>query len=195
MRCWWGSSRLPGLKRPGVDRIIVAATTILGLLYPFLVLIGLRFLPPIALVGLLVALVVVRLLLGRRGPTELILAAATALVVVLVLIAPTLAVQFYPVLVSLGFAILFAATFWNPPVMIERFARVTRPDFPDSARPWCRSWTVAWIGFFLVNAAIATWTVVYGTVAEWTLYNGLISYLLIGAMMGGEFALRQVVRP
>jgi uncharacterized membrane protein len=177
------------------SRAVVAATTVLGLLYPFLVLIGLRYLPPIALAALLAALIGTRWLLGRRGPTELILVAAATLVVALQAIAPKTAVQLYPVLVSLGFAALFASTFWHPPVMVERFARLHRPNLPETARPYLRGWTMAWVGFFLLNAAIAAWTVAFGTVEQWTLYNGLISYVMIGAMFAGELATRRVVRP
>ena len=54
---------------------------------------------------------------------------------------------------------------------------------------------LAWIGFFLVNGTIAVWTVVWGTIDQWALYNGLIAYLLIGAMFAGELLVRRRVMP
>lgn len=177
-------------KRQALSRLVA----VLGLLYPVAVLIGLKYLPPAALVGLLGAMLAVRLALGNRGSAELILGGAFLVALALLGVSPLVAVRIHPVLMSLGFAALFLYSLWRPPVMIERFARIAEPDLPDSARPYLRKVTLAWIAFFFVNGAIAAWTVAYGTVAEWTLYNGLIAYLLIGLMFGGEFLIRQRVR-
>ena len=178
-------------KRQLLSRIVSA----FSLLYPPLVLIGLRYLPPAAIVGALGAVLALRLALGNRGSAEMILGVAVAVSSAMLGISPILAVRLYPVLMSLGFATLFLHSLWSPPVMIERFARLAEPDLPDSARPYLRKVTLAWIVFLLANAAAAAWTVLYGTIAQWTLYNGLISYLLMGAMFGGEYLVRQWVRP
>ncbi len=167
---------------------------VLGLFYPILVLLGLRHLSPAWLVGALSAVLVVRLALGNRGSGELILGTSVAVAIGLLGIAPEIAVRVHPVLMSLGFGALFLHSLWHPPVMIERFARLAEPDLPDSARPYLRNVTLAWIAFFLGNAAIAAWTVAYGTLAQWTLYNGFISYLLIGLMFGGEYLIRRQIR-
>ncbi len=166
-----------------------------GLAYPFLVLAGLRFLPPVALLALPVLLVLARLALGRRGPTEAVLGVAALAVLALNWAAPTLAVRAWPVLVSLGLATLFAASFRWGPVMVERIARLAEPDLPEVARPYLRRVTLAWVGFFLLNAAIAGWTVLFGSLEQWALYNGFVSYLLMGAMFGGEWLVRRRVRP
>lgn len=177
-------------KRRSLSRFVA----VLGLLYPVAVLIGLRYLPPAALVGLLGAMLAVRLALGNRGSAELILGGAVLVALVLLGVSPLVAVRIYPVLMSLGFAALFLYSLWHPPMIVERVARLAEPDLPESAMPYLRKLTLAWIAFFLTNAAIAAWTVAYGTVAEWTLYNGLISYLLIGLMFGGEYLIRPLVR-
>jgi uncharacterized membrane protein len=177
-------------KRRSLSRFVA----VLGLLYPVAVLFGLRYLPPAALVGLLGAMLAVRLALGNRGSAELILGGAVLVALVLLGVSPLVAVRIYPVLMSLGFAALFLYSLWHPPMIVERVARLAEPDLPESAMPYLRKLTLAWIAFFFVNAAIAAWTVAYGTVAEWTLYNGLISYLLIGLMFGGEYLIRPLVR-
>ncbi|CDU09567.1 hypothetical protein VDIAB_270376 [Vibrio diabolicus] len=52
-----------------------------------------------------------------------------------------------------------------------------------------------WFGaFFLrLNAAVALYTC-FLPVKIWTLYNGLISYLLAGGLFAGEWIVRQFVR-
>jgi uncharacterized membrane protein len=54
--------------------------------------------------------------------------------------------------------------------------------------------TLAWCGFFLVNGTIAAWTALAAPLAWWTLYNGLLSYLLIAALFGAEWVARGVYR-
>ena len=67
-------------------------------------------------------------------------------------------------------------------------------ELDEQAIRYTRNVTVAWVVFFLLNAAISLWTALYGDLATWTLYNGFISYILIGLMFGGEFLLRQYVK-
>ena len=50
-----------------------------------------------------------------------------------------------------------------------------------------------WCLFFIVNGAIALVTVLSKNQALWTLYNGLISYLLMGTLLGGEWLYRKRV--
>lgn len=165
----------------------------LTLSYPILVLIGMRYFPPVVVVTVLCILVGTRLLLGQRGAVDLVLAAAVGGEILLLQFAPGLAVRIFPLLVNLGLAALFACTLWFPPPMIERIARVTGATLPDDALPYLRNVTAAWICFFLLNGTAAGWTIVYGTLEQWALYNGFIAYLLIGAMFAGEFLVRRWV--
>jgi uncharacterized membrane protein len=178
-------------KRQKLSRIVA----VLSLLYPVLVLVGWRYLPPAAIVAALGAVLVLRLALGNRGSAEAVLGIAVMVSIAMLGVSPVLAVRLHPVLMSLGFAALFLHSLWSPPVMIERFARLAEPDLPEAAGPYLRKVTIAWIAFLLANAAIAAWTVLYGTIGQWTLYNGFISYVLMGAMFGGEYLVRQRVRP
>jgi uncharacterized membrane protein len=179
---------------PAGERWISVLLGLAGLAYPFLALAGLRLLPPEALLVLPALLLGVRLALGRRGPAEWVLGGAALAMAGLVAVSPELAVRAWPVLVSLGFAALFAGSFLVPPVMAERFARLAEPELPVSARAYLRRVTAAWIVFFLANAAIAAWTVLWGSLEQWALYNGFISYLLVGAMFAGEYLVRRRVR-
>lgn len=99
--------------------------------------------------------------------------------------------KFYPVLMSIGSFIIFALTLKFPPSMIERFARLHQPDLPESGVRWTKKVTQVWCAFFIMNAVIALATVVWGTDQQWAMYNGFISYLLMGILLLGEFILRE----
>ncbi|HEX5313900.1 MAG TPA: hypothetical protein VFX38_03200, partial [Gammaproteobacteria bacterium] len=44
------------------------------------------------------------------------------------------------------------------------------------------------------NTLLAFLTARWGSLAEWTLYNGFLSYLLIGGFWGGEMLFRRRIR-
>ena len=48
--------------------------------------------------------------------------------------------------------------------------------------------------FFALNGAAALYTARFTPLETWALYNGLIAYLLIGAVFAVEFAIRSVVK-
>ncbi len=175
----------------GSIRLLSSLAAVVSLLYPVLVLVGLKYLPPGVIVIAFAAVIGLRLSLGRRGPVDIVLALAVCIALGLLAIDARLAVLIHPVLVNFGFAVVFGITLWSPPPMVERIARLTDPDLPIAANPYLRTVTVAWLCFFILNGLAATWTVVFGTVREWTLYNGFIAYILIGAMFAGEFILRR----
>ena len=60
------------------------------------------------------------------------------------------------------------------------------PDFPPAAVVYTRRVTQVWCGFFVVNGLIAVATALWASTAVWTLYNGLLSYVAMGVLMGGD---------
>jgi uncharacterized membrane protein len=50
--------------------------------------------------------------------------------------------------------------------------------------------TQVWCWFFSVNGAIALATALWASPAIWTLYNGLIAYLVMGLLFAGEYVVR-----
>jgi uncharacterized membrane protein len=96
---------------------------------------------------------------------------------------------YYPVIVNILMLSLFLASLWQKESMIERFARLQEPELPDYAVAYTRTVTQVWCGFFIINGAISLSTSFMG-MDIWTLYNGLISYLLAGLLFACEFAVR-----
>jgi uncharacterized membrane protein len=99
----------------------------------------------------------------------------------------------YPVLVNAVMFVFFGATLLRPPSAIEVLARLREPDLPAVAVAYTRRVTAVWTVFFAGNGAVALFTVTMDQY-WWALYNGLIAYLLMGLLFGGEWLLRRRFR-
>ena len=164
--------------------------------YPVLVYFSLDTLPVAFLGLLLLGLAGARLLMLRRAPGEPLVIAAGVIAMVAagaytIISRSSEGLRFYPVLMSAAMLALFAWSLRQPQSIIERVARVVYDDFPPEAVRYTRRVTAVWCGFFVVNGLIALWTAVAASWATWTLYNGLISYGLMGLLFVGEYAVRQ----
>lgn len=171
--------------------LLSGAVGIAFLLYPFFVAYSLSQGQFIWVSCLLIVLGVLRLL-GKSKHLMWPLAGFSVLCGGLSLLLKSQAwLMLYPVFMSLGALFIFAMTLIKPPSMIERFARITQADLPESGVIWTRKVTLLWCGFFSINACIALFTVFYTDLQLWMLYNGLISYLLMGMLLLGEFIFRK----
>ena len=175
--------------------LILAAA---GSAYPFLVYFGLRVVSPAVLAGGLVVLFGARVLLDRGDEARrhlgsvFLIAALGALI--LVALSPLAGLKSYPILVSVALAGLFAYSLRRPPPIIERIARLSEPDLPPAVVPYLRKVTLGWLGFFLANAAISAATAVSGNMELWMLYNGFLSYILMGTLFAAEWVVRRRVQ-
>ena len=94
-------------------------------------------------------------------------------------------------LVSLALLCLFGWSLTRPMSLVERLARLQDPALPPVAIGYTRRVTQVWCGFFVINGALAAFTIWHGDLALWSLYNGLISYALMGGLMGAEYLVRR----
>jgi uncharacterized membrane protein len=98
--------------------------------------------------------------------------------------------RLYPVVVSFSMASMFVLSIYYPPTLIERFARLTDPNLDDDAVKYTKKVTIVWAGFCFLNAAVSSCTI-FLDVKYWTLYNGCISYILMGLLFVLEFSYRK----
>lgn len=101
-----------------------------------------------------------------------------------------LPLKFYPVLMSAAFLGVFAYSLAVPPSVVERWARRSDPMFPSAAVAYTRHVTQVWCLFFAVNGAIALYTALFASLAQWSFYNGFLSYVLMGILFAGEYFVR-----
>ncbi|WP_262255664.1 COG4648 family protein [Serratia liquefaciens] len=181
-------------------RLLQGAVWLVLLLYPLAVWVGLTHCGTALLAPLLVGVFSLRLLMLRgKLRQQMWLGKALAIVGILLALASWALKQshwllYYPVLVNAILLLLFAYSLFAPPTVVERLARITEPQLDAAGIAYTRRVTQVWCGFFIVNGAIALTTCLSGDITLWTLYNGGISYLLMGALMGIEWIVRKRIR-
>lgn len=176
-------------------RVLLAALLVC---YPLIVYLGLQLVGPRWIAVFLLSTALVRWILNRRssvtsGNVQWLLLAAALATAVTLLTGSLWGLKLYPVLINGIFLIVFLYSLYKPPTVIERFARFHEPDLPVEGVVYTRKVTWVWCIFFMINGSISAYTM-FASVEIWTLYNGLISYLLIGTLMAGEFLVRRVQR-
>ena len=182
--------------------------TAISVLYPVLVYCGIRYwgLSPRRMSLMLLALGFYHFLNFTRSKSKADrgrTGALVALILVCALVAffanNILFVKFYPVLVNLSLLAFFGFTLWRPPSFAFRMACLgnkslnTSPSFKAVER-YCNKVTFAWCIFFIVNGLVSALTVFVGSDKIWSLYNGLISYILIGLFFIVEYLVRKMVQ-
>lgn len=179
---------LPGLR---------ILTGVLLLAWPFIIWFGLQhnslsWLLPIMAILLLLRLCQVRQKAGpMRFVTQSVALAGIALCVASALLKTHQLLLFYPVVVNIVMLTVFGGSLWTTMPLVERLARLREPDLPPEGIRYTRRVTQIWCLFFVLNGGIALFTTLYGDMSLWAAWNGMLSYLLTGALMGGEWLVRR----
>ncbi len=97
--------------------------------------------------------------------------------------------KFYPVFMNALVCAMFAFSLKTVP-LVQKIAEKMKYEITDKSRCYARQVTIAWAVFMGVNTLISLATV-FMTDWIWTIYNGLISYCLIGMMFIGEYFVRR----
>ena len=115
--------------------------------------------------------------------------------------------KLYPVVISATFLFVFGSTLFFEPNMIFRFATladksILGSSFEQQVKRYCKKVTIVWCCFFIFNGTMAVCTtfsdVFFGLSPEaarnvWAIYNGGISYVLMGTLFVVEFIIRKLV--
>lgn len=174
--------------------LLAAVLLAVSLAYPVVVYLALGHVSPRWIALLLVALALARAWVTRESFWLVAAALAGVLAIAGALGDQWGPLKLYPALVNLVMFGLFAMSLWRGPTVVERLARLREPDFPPAAVAYTRRVTQVWCGFFVVNGLVATATALWASAGVWALYNGLLSYVAMGLLMGGEWLVRRRVR-
>ncbi len=171
-------------------RVVIA---VVGLAYPLLIYAGLVLIGPRTLAAVAAVVLLAHAASGwRRWRRDDLARAAVPVLLVAVVLAVAAAIDdgriflFVPALVNGAMLIAFARTLVRGPSIVETFARLRHPELLPGRAPYLRAVTAVWCGFFAVNIAVSLVLAVHGSLATWTLYNGLIAYLIVGLLLGAE---------
>lgn len=174
-----------------------AALGALGAIYPAAVFLGQGHMGLWALILLAALLLLARLSVVPSGAARIwrtLTVVAFILLLALALCDSGLAARAYPILVSAMLAAVFGLSLLWPPSMVERLAMLSEPDLPPAGRRYCRCVTVMWLGWLVFNALLSTALALRGSVELWALWCSLLSYLAIGILFLGEYAVRRRLR-
>lgn len=100
----------------------------------------------------------------------------------------------YPLVVNAVMLALFGGSLLGKMPIVERLARWREGELSPAAVRYTRRVTQAWCAFFIVNGGVSLWTCLHGDIHLWTLWNGMLSYLAMGALFVGEWLVRQRVK-
>lgn len=106
--------------------------------------------------------------------------------------------KLYPVAVCATLLFFFATSLFSPPPIVFRFATmqdksILKSPYKSRVENYCRKVTLVWCAFFVLNICAAIYTAFFCSEKMWSIYNGGISYLIMGMIFAIEFLVRMRV--
>lgn len=112
--------------------------------------------------------------------------------------------KLYSVVISATMLFVFGSSLFFKPNIIFRFAclgdkSVKGSSFEPQVNSYCKKVTVVWCVFFVLNGSVSAFTALhdFGNDALndkiWSVYNGGISYIIMGLLFAVEFLVRKMV--
>jgi uncharacterized membrane protein len=189
----------PGPRRGSTLGALGRALLALGLAvaYPFGIWAALRHADARLVGGVVGAAVALRgaFLLRRADPAARrrllgTLVPVAALVGLVLVTRDARALLFLPVLISAALGFAFARTLRRGPSLVETFARLHARDLTPEQVRYCWRVTGVWVAFFVLNGGLTAWLAIFGPLAWWALWTGLLSYVALGSLFAGELTYR-----
>tara|TARA_R110000744_G_scaffold1965_6_gene7675 strand:+ start:5431 stop:6000 length:570 start_codon:yes stop_codon:yes gene_type:complete len=168
-------------------------------MYPFAVYIGLNNIKPEYLAIILIAFVLMRIFLVRTNLKKLPwLLPASMLGIVAIMASAftdsTIGFKLYPLAINFAMLVVFAYSYFKPPSVIETFARLGEKNLSPPAIKYTAKVTLVWCLFFIVNGLVSLYTAVFMSLDSWMIYNGFVSYVMMGTLMLVEYLVRLKVK-
>ncbi|MGN0902472.1 MAG: hypothetical protein ACI4M9_04230 [Succinivibrio sp.] len=181
------------------SKVITLLLAITGILYPVIVFTGIRYYSLDALVIILGIFFLLRFIFLFKSGSAIKKPLLVVCVIALVLAGSSYLLKayalmlYYPVVVNLTLLVVFSISLKGKAI-VTRLAELTEKNLDEYAVLYTRKVTCAWCFFFLLNGLVALYTVIHSDLEMWTLYNGFISYILIGIFALCEYIIRIYIR-
>lgn len=172
-------------------RVIVV---IFFLCYPFIVFFGIKVLPPGFLGLLLLVLLAMRFGVLVKEERQILLPVLILFLgysVVTTILNSVSMLLYYPALVNFSLFVTFANSLRHEESLLLRIVRARGATISEYTPGYLYKLTAVWAGFFVVNGLVSIWSSTL-SMAAWTLYNGMLSYCIVGVLIGGELLFRRV---
>ena len=171
------------------------AVPLLAALYPFVVVVALRWIEPRWIGLALGAMVAVRAASSWRSVVP-----SKGMVLILLLLLLSLgftwtrndevALLLAPVAINASLLVTFGSTLFEGPTFVETIARARTPDLPPEEVGYCRAVTQVWCAFFVANGSCCAVLALAADRWLWAVYTGIVAYALMGLLFAVEFAVR-----
>ncbi len=175
-------------------------TILIGLTacYPVIAYLGLKYFTLTSVIWFLILLITFRLLTIRNKSLFakykyllLLIVVILAFIVFKTKLKGDLFIRLYPVFVNMGFLIIFSVSLIFPPTIIEKIALLSKSSLNKKEQAYTRKVTILWCIFFIINLSISSYTVFFSSMEYWTIYNGFISYIIMGTLFISELIYRK----
>ena len=113
----------------------------------------------------------------------------TFFIVFLFYIKRFIVLKYYPVTVNFIFFVIFFASLFAKETLIQKIAKTMDGILTEKTAAYTRKLTYIWCFFTFFNFVVSLITV-FMPDKYWILYNGFISYLLMGILFIGEYLVR-----
>ena len=97
--------------------------------------------------------------------------------------------KFYPPICNCFLFLVFFTSLFAKETIIQKFARACGDKLEKPALDYTRRVTYVWSIFTFLNLLVSIWTIFLSD-EIWILYNGFISYMLVGLLFGIEYIIR-----
>jgi uncharacterized membrane protein/rubredoxin len=101
-------------------------------------------------------------------------------------------IKLYPALTALAYLTIMITSFFFPPPLayyfIDIFDKTIKTKIPKEVfESYYLKASVIWCVFFFIDGIISVFTTLYGSDRVWGIYNGGVTYFLMGLIFIGEF--------
>lgn len=170
-----------------------ALVWVLSIAYPFVWYVGQRYVDMVYIAAFMAVVWGVRSLMEKVALRKGLYFVIAAFFVVVAIGQFQETMYWYPVMVSVLMLIFFAGSLFTKQSIIERLARIQHPNLPETGVQYTRQVTRIWCVFFLLNIAITVSLIVGEYWQAWTVYTGIVSYVLMGILFAAEWLYRRLV--
>lgn len=176
----------------GPKRLTAIALAVLSIIFPVAVYFGVRIFSPVFFALLLLFAAVARYCLGakREGAQTALLVIAAGYSVVLALSGSEFVLKLYPAVMSVCIGALFFISTFQSQSLIERLVLLRGGKVTAIAKSYIRRLTFLWAMLLFFNAGIAAYLAAFGSLENWALYTGVVSYAVFALFAALEYIYR-----
>ena len=114
-------------------------------------------------------------------------------IIVLFIIKRYIVLKYYPPICDFVIFLCFFISLFAKETIIQKFARLSGDKLKPQTLIYTRIVTYIWAVFTFLIFIISVWTI-FQSDRVWLIFNGIISYILVGVLFGIEYLIRIILK-